>query len=101
MNKRLMDAYDRMTMPDACARRIEGQLECQLRERKKGRYTRIQPPEPKTNWWAVGAALVCLVLAVSVGGTFLMMTKIQKQWRKKLINFITYTKIFQRAEKKH
>ena len=73
MNKRLMDAYDRMTMPDACARRIEGQLECQLRERKKGRYTRIQPPEPKTNWWAVGAALVCLVLAVSVGGTCLML----------------------------
>lgn len=73
MNKRLLDAYDRMTMPDACARRIEGQLECQLRERKKGRYTRIQPPEPKTNWWAVGAALVCLVLAVSVGGTFLML----------------------------
>ena len=73
MNKRLLDAYDRMTMPDACARWIESQLECQLRERKKGRYTRIQHPEPKTNWWAVGAALVCLVLAVSVGGTFLML----------------------------
>lgn len=70
MNKRLLDAYDRMTMPENCARRIEGQLECQLRERKKGRYTRIQSPEPKTNGWAVGAALVCLVLAVS--GTFFM-----------------------------
>ena len=74
MKRRLTKAYDRMTMPDHCADSIERKLEEQLQQQKKGNYTRILSAAPgQRNGWAVGVAVVCLMLALSAGGTMLFL----------------------------
>jgi len=74
MKRRLTKAYDRMTMPDRCAQSIERKLEEQLTQRKKGNYTRIQSTAPvRHQGWAIGAALVCLMLVLSVSVTMLFL----------------------------
>ena len=44
MEKRLIDAYDHMTMPDDCARRIKSRLQLETEGRKSGQYTRVVSP---------------------------------------------------------
>lgn len=75
MRKRLMNAFDTMTMPEDCTRRIEQQLVKELRkERKKetkpGReqetWTMRAPVSSRRSWWGAAAGLVCLVLLLLV-----------------------------------
>lgn len=75
MRKELIEAYDRMTMPEECSRKIERklQLELEMKRRHKGKYTMVIAPTPQRSWWAAAAGLVCLVLTLSVGGTFLFL----------------------------
>lgn len=75
MEERLVKAYERMMMPDDCTRRIEQKLERELKSRKKGngRFTMALSPAPRRSGWAAAAALVCLVLVLSVGGSILFL----------------------------
>lgn len=77
MKRRLTRAYDNMTMPDSCARRIEARLQEELQARENGQYTKVVSPlPPRRRGWAAAAVVVCMVLVLSVGGTalFLRMT---------------------------
>ena len=58
MERRLTNAYDRMTMPEDCARRIEDKLQMVSQEKKLGRFTRIVAPERpgKSRWLPAAAA---------------------------------------------
>lgn len=73
MERRLTNAYDRMTMPEDCARRIEGKLQMVSQEKKLGRFTRIVAPERpgKSRWLPAAAAAACLVLVFFAGGSLL------------------------------
>ncbi len=67
MEKRLIDAYDHMTMPEDCTRRIEARLQTELQGRKPGRYTKtVSPFAPRRSGWAAAAA--CLLLVLVMGG---------------------------------
>lgn len=72
MEKRLIEAYDRMTMPDDCSRRIERKLERKLRQTRGGAWEAQVQKAPQQNWWSIAAAAVCLVLMLSVGSTVLL-----------------------------
>lgn len=74
MKRRLTRAYDNMTMPDGCTHRIEQQLQLELQKKKTGQYTKAVAPMPRHRGsWAGAVAAVCLVLALSVGGTMLFL----------------------------
>ena len=73
MDKRLIDAFDRMTMPDDCAQRIERKLRRALRQKNGGVYTMEVKPGSRKQGWGIAAALVGLVLVLSVGGVFLFL----------------------------
>jgi len=67
MEKRLLEAYDHMTMPEDCARRIEARLLAELDGKQTGQYTKTIPPSsPYRNSWAAAAA--CLLLVLVMGG---------------------------------
>ncbi|MDD5864365.1 MAG: leucine-rich repeat protein [Firmicutes bacterium] len=70
MDKRLIDAFDRMTMPDDCAQRIQRKLRRALRQQKSGVYTEEARPGDRRQGWGIAAALVALVLVLSAGGAF-------------------------------
>ena len=78
MKRRLPDAFERMMMSEACTRRIEGELEDHLRERQSRRPSAIAPERTGRGSWIAAAGLVCLVLALSVGGTFLFLKVSEK-----------------------
>lgn len=67
MDRKLLDAYDKMTMPDDCAQRIEKLLEGTKTSHKRGNEVILQP---KTGWrtWGSAAALVCLAVGICVSG---------------------------------
>lgn len=67
MDKRLIEVYDRMTMPDDCTQRIERKMQRALGQRKGGGYTMELQPNSRKQGWGIAAALVCLVLILSVG----------------------------------
>lgn len=68
MEKRLIDAYDHMTMPEDCTRKIEARLQAELQSRKPGQYTKtVAPDSPRRSGWAAIGA--CLLLMLVVGGT--------------------------------
>ena len=68
MKRRLNRAYDNMTMPDSCSHRIETILQEGLAQQEAGRYVKAVPPaRPQRKVWAMAAAMVCLVLVLSVG----------------------------------
>ena len=68
MEKKLIDAYDHMTMPDDCASRIENRLQAELQNRKPGQYTKtVAPYSNRRGGWAAVAA--CLLLVLVMGGT--------------------------------
>ena len=73
MERRLTNAYDHMTMPEDCARRIEGKLQLVSQEKRKGRYTRIVAPEApaKHRWLPTAAAALGLVLVLFAGGSLI------------------------------
>ena len=69
MEKRLIDAYDHMTMPEDCTRRIEARLQAELQSREPGRYTKVAAPDTsRRGGWRVAAA-ACLLLVLVMGGT--------------------------------
>ncbi|MGM9579191.1 MAG: hypothetical protein ACI3VS_07390, partial [Evtepia sp.] len=72
MKRRLLEAYDAMMMPDSCAQRIERELERQTKARQRRRNVEVYTP-PRRSGWALAAGLVCLVLILSAGGTFLFL----------------------------
>ena len=70
MKRRLNRAFDHMTMPDRCSHRIEEKLQEGLLQKKTGHYVKAAPPaRPQRKIWAMAAAMVCLVLVLSVGAT--------------------------------
>ena len=72
MKRRLNRAYDHMTMPDRCAHRIEQQMVQQIEAQKQGNYMKTVAPAPvRRKSWTAAVAVVCLMLALSVGGTIL------------------------------
>lgn len=73
MDKRLIDAFDRMTMPDDCAQRIQRKMRRALRQKNGGVYTMEVKPCSRKQGWGIAAALVGLVLVLSVGGAFLFL----------------------------
>lgn len=74
MKRKLTKAYDNMTMPDDCVRRIEQRLQMELSARETGRYTKAVAPAPRQkNGWFTAAAAVCLMLVLSVGGSVLFL----------------------------
>lgn len=74
MKRRLQTAYDHMTMPDDCARRIEQQLVIRQEEKRTGHHIRtVAPTGTSRRSWAAAAAAVCLMLVLSVGGTLLFL----------------------------
>jgi len=75
MKRRLMDAYDRISMPEDCTRRIEQKLRQEMESRQSGGYTRRVPPsEGQHRSWAVAVCLL-LVLCLS-GGALLFQSEI-------------------------
>lgn len=73
MNKQVIEVYDRMTMPDGCAKRIERELRCAIRQKKGGKCMTNEKKSARKQGWFVAAVLVCLVLVLSVGGVFLFL----------------------------
>lgn len=73
MEDRLVKAYDRMTMPENCADRIERALEREMKTRERGKRTRAMAPLPRRRDWTAAAAVVLLVLMLSVAGSFLLL----------------------------
>ncbi len=65
MERQLMRAYDKITMPDRCSRRIEDMLLEQ--EKKEQRCPPAIRQRPQRGSWAAAAALVCLVVLLSAG----------------------------------
>lgn len=75
MEKRLIDTYDHMTMPEDCSRRIEVRLQTELESRKNGQYTKmIAPTVSRRGGWAAAAACLMLILAVSGAALKLWLT---------------------------
>lgn len=73
MEKWLIDAYDHMTMPDDCARRIENRLQLETEGRKSGQYTRVVSPfAPRRSGWMAAA---CLLLILSGTALWFWMTR--------------------------
>lgn len=73
MDKRLLSAYDKMTMPDGCSQRIEQLL---LEGTKIGQKQRNQVIlRPKSRWqtWGTAAALVCLAVIISLSGVMVFL----------------------------
>jgi len=62
-----------MTMPDACSQRIERMLHRKLGEKQGEQVVRVSPGTSRRQWWGIAAALVCLVLVITMGGTFLFL----------------------------
>lgn len=73
MDRRLIQAYDKMTMPEDCTRRIEARMEQAVRANKQGKYTRVLRPREGFGAWARAAALVCLAVVIGLGGTALFL----------------------------
>lgn len=73
MNKQLIDVYDRMAMPDDCARRIEGEMDRAIRQKKGEKRFMKNEKNGKKQSWGFAVVLVCLVLVLSVGGVFLFL----------------------------
>lgn len=75
MRKRLANAFEHMTMPDACSDRIERMLEKELEGKKKNRKTGRPPmmhtmqarPEPDVSWKRFAAVAASLVLLTALG----------------------------------
>lgn len=73
MNKQVIDVYDRMAMPDDCARRIEGEMNRAIRQKKGEKRFMKNEKNGKKQSWGFAVMLVCLVLVLSVGGVFLFL----------------------------
>ncbi len=73
MDRRLVNAYDKMTMPDGCSRRIEIRLQEQMKAKKERRYTMVLNERSRRSPWAAASALVCLAIVLSVGGVALFL----------------------------
>lgn len=74
MKRQLMSAYDRITMPEDCVRRIEQQLR-QRKACEAQSYSRlISPAIPNRRGWAVAAVL--LVVCLCGVGLFLFSAKV-------------------------
>lgn len=70
MEKRLVSAYDKMTMPEGCSQHIEEALR-QKRQPERGRYTAVLNQADSRKAWRSSLAGVCLAVLLMVGGTAL------------------------------
>lgn len=75
MKRRLIRAYDTMTMPEDCSDRIEKALMQEMSRVRTGCYTKTVAPTPKRQGWPLAAAAVCLVLVLAAGGTTLLLNR--------------------------
>lgn len=79
MERRLINAYDHMTMPDHCVQKLERQLQQTEENRKAGYYTKIMVPEPEKRYgWLRVATVTCLVLALMLGGSVFLLQQLQR-----------------------
>lgn len=72
MDRQVIEIYDRMAMPDGCARSIEEEMQQVVRQKKGGNHMKEKKKVQKQGW-CMAVLLVILVLAVSVGGVFLFL----------------------------
>ena len=78
MERRLINAYDHMTMPDRCVQKLERQLQQTEENRKAGFYTKIMVPEPEKRYgWIRVATVTCLVLALMLGGSVFLLQQLE------------------------
>lgn len=73
MNKQVIDVYNGMAMPDDCVRRIEGEMDRAIRQKKGGNNCMKKGNGDQKQSWGFAVVLVCLVLVLSVGGVFLFL----------------------------
>ncbi len=68
MDRRLIQAFEKMTMPESCAQRIEARLQAEPRKTKQT----VHPIKPaRTRAWEVAAACACLALVAAAGSRVL------------------------------
>jgi len=78
MERRLINAYDHMTMPDRCVQKLQRQLQQTEENRGAGFYTKIMVPEPEKRYgWLRIATVTCLVLALMLGGSVFLLQQLQ------------------------
>lgn len=78
MDRRLINAYDHMTMPDRCVEKLERQLQQTEENRKAGFYTKIMTPTPVKKYsWLRAAAMTCLMLALILGGSVVVLHQLE------------------------
>lgn len=73
MNKQVIDIYNEMAMPGDCARRIEGEMNRAIRQKKGENKFMKNEKTSKKQSWGFAVVLVCLVLVASVGVVFLFL----------------------------
>lgn len=77
MDRRLINAYDHMTMPDRCVEKLERQLQQTEENRRAGFYTKIMTPTPVKKYsWLRAAAAACLMLALIMGGSVFVLRRL-------------------------
>lgn len=78
MDRRLINAYDHMTMPDRCVEKLERQLQQTEENRKAGFYTKIIMPTPVKKYsWLRAAAAACLMLVLILGGSVVVLHQLE------------------------
>lgn len=78
MDRKLRDAYDKMTMPEDCAQRIEKLLLEGTKTSGKHRNEVILRQKSRWQTWGSAAALVCLAVLISLGSVSLFAQKQQE-----------------------
>lgn len=68
MDRKLRDAYNKMTMPDDCAQRIERMLQGKGNPQERKRERTVYPPRSKGQAWGSVAVLVCLAAVIFLSG---------------------------------
>ncbi len=71
MDRRLYNAYDKITMPDGCSQKIETLLMEGTKTKTKRRNQVLLRPKSRWQTWSSAAALVCLAVVISLGGVML------------------------------
>ena len=67
MDRRLYNAYDKITMPDGCSQKIETLLMEGTKTKTKRRNQVLLRPKSRWQTWSSAAALVCLAVVISLG----------------------------------
>lgn len=73
MDRRLYNAYDKMTMPDDCSQRIEKLLREGTKVKPQGRNQVILRQKSRWQTWGSATALVCLAVLISLSGVMVFL----------------------------